>query len=233
MVFSEFWDKSSIMAENQAVWQKFKQQKGAKALAYLRVSTKEQNLEKNKAEILFLANDKNLGKVFFIAEKVSGRKNWRERWLGQIIEELKEGDTIIVNELSRIGRSMLEIMEVLQLALKKGIRIYAVKGGWQLDESLQSKIMALVFSMAAEIERDLIAQRTKEALAARKAKGLPLGRPKGPGRSKLDPFWPEIQALLAQGSSQRYIADRYKTTPSNLNRWLKQKGWRKKDGPKK
>jgi len=233
MVFSEFWDKSSIMAENQAVWQKFKQQKGAKALAYLRVSTKEQNLEKNKAEILFLANDKNLGKVFFIAEKVSGRKNWRERWLGQIIEELEQGDTIIVNELSRIGRSMLEIMEVLQLALKKGIRIYAVKGGWQLDESLQSKIMALVFSMAAEIERDLIAQRTKEALAARKAKGLPLGRPKGPGRSKLDPFWPEIQALLAQGSSQRYIADRYKTTPSNLNRWLKQKGWRKKDGPKK
>ena len=233
MVFSEFWDKSSIMAENQAVWQKFKQQKGTKALAYLRVSTKEQNLEKNKAEILFLANDKNLGKVFFIAEKVSGRKNWRERWLGQIIEELEQGDTIIVNELSRIGRSMLEIMEVLQLALKKGIRIYAVKGGWQLDESLQSKIMALVFSMAAEIERDLIAQRTKEALAARKAKGLPLGRPKGPGRSKLDPFWPEIQALLAQGSSQRYIADRYKTTPSNLNRWLKQKGWRKKDGPKK
>ncbi|AFC26992.1 resolvase domain protein (plasmid) [Saprospira grandis str. Lewin] len=233
MVFSEFWSKSSIMAENQAVWQKFKQQKGAKALAYLRVSTKEQNLEKNKAEILFLANDKNLGKVFFIAEKVSGRKNWRERWLGQIIEELEQGDTIIVNELSRIGRSMLEIMEVLQLALKKGIRIYAVKGGWQLDESLQSKIMALVFSMAAEIERDLIAQRTKEALAARKAKGLPLGRPKGPGRSKLDPFWPEIQALLAQGSSQRYIADRYKTTPSNLNRWLKQKGWRKKDEPKK
>ena len=94
---------------------------------------------------------------------------------------------------------MLECMEILALATEKKIHIYAVKGAWQLENSLQSKIMAMVFSMAAEIERDLLSQRTKEALAARKRAGKKLGRPKGLGKSKLDQHRVEIQALLANG----------------------------------
>ena len=85
----------------------------------------------------------------------------------------------------------------------------------------------MAFSMAAEIERDLISARTKEALRARKASGLPLGRPKGPGKSKLDQFRPEIEALLANGSTQKFVAKRYNTTPGNLSNWMKKNGIRK------
>ena len=102
--------------------------------------------------------------------------------------------------------------------------IYAVKGNWQLDQTIQSKIIAMAFAMAAEIERDLISQRTTEALRARKAAGKPLGRPKGPGKSKLDPFQPEIEALLANGSTQKFIANRYDTTQANLHNWMKKRG---------
>lgn len=104
---------------------------------------------------------------------------------------------------------MLECMEILSIATQKGINIYAVKGNWQLDQSIQSKIIAMAFSMAAEIERDLISQRTKESLRAKKAQGIALGRPRGPGKSKLDKFREEIEALLANGSTQKFIANRY------------------------
>lgn len=116
---------------------------------------------------------------------------------------------------------MLECMEILSIASQKGIHLYAVKGNWRLDNSIQSKIVAMAFSMAAEIERDLISQRTKEALAARKKAGIILGRPKGVGKSKLDVYRPEIEALLANGSTQAFIAKRYGTTEANLSRWLK------------
>ena len=130
-------------------------------------------------------------------------------------------DTLIVSELSRLGRSMLECMEILSIAFLKGIHLYAIKGNWRLDNSIQSKIVAMAFSMAAEIERDLISQRTKEALAARKKAGITLGRPRGRGKSKLDTFRPEIEALLNNGSTQKFIANRYGTTEANLSRWLK------------
>jgi len=99
-----------------------------------------------------------------------------------------------------------------------------VKGSWQLGHSIQSKIIALAFSMAAEIERDLISQRTKEALRFKKEQGITLGRPKGPGKSKLDIFRPEIEGLLANGSTQRFIAQRYHTTEANFHNWLKKNG---------
>lgn len=192
-----------------------------KTISYLRVSTIDQNLEKNKAEILHLANNKNLGQVQFIEETISGRVSWRKRKIAGIIEQLQKGDNLIVSELSRIGRSMLEIMEVLNIAIEKGINVYAIKGDWKLDNSIQSKIMAMVFAMAAEIERDLISKRTKEALQAKKAAGFKLGRPKGPGKSKLDPYKLEIEALLNNGSTQRFIAQKYNTTPANLSLWMK------------
>jgi len=130
----------------------------------------------------------------------------------------------LVSELSRLGRSMLECMEILSIALEKKINIYAVKGNWQLDQSIQSKIIAMAFSMAAEIERDLISQRTKEALAARKRQGVKLGRPKGTGKSKLDDYKPEIEALLKNGATQKFIAQRYDATEATVSRWVKKQG---------
>jgi DNA invertase Pin-like site-specific DNA recombinase len=141
---------------------------------------------------------------------------------------LQLGDTLIVSELSRLGRSMLECMEILSIASEKQINIYAVKGNWQLDPSIQSKILAMAFAMAAEIERDLISQRTKEALAAKKRAGIKLGQPRGSGSSKLDKHRPEIEALLANGSTQRYIASRFDTTEANLSRWIKKHGLKRK-----
>lgn len=195
-------------------------EKAPKTVAYLRVSTTDQDLQKNKFDILHLANEKGLGKVEWVEEQVSGRVSWKKRKIAQVIEELAEGDTLIVSELSRLGRSMLECMEILSIASQKQINIFAVKGNWQLDQSIQSKIIAMAFSMAAEIERDLISQRTKEALAAKKLAGIKLGRPRGVGKSKLDAFHPEIEALLRNGSTQKYIAHRYHTTEANLSRWM-------------
>ena len=188
--------------------------------AYLRVSTIDQDLEKNKFQILQLANDKELGQVQWVEEKVTSRVSWRKRQIANILDQSQSGDNLIISELSRLGRSMLECMEILSIASQKGIHIYAVKGNWRLDNSIQSKIVAMAFSMAAEIERDLISQRTKEALAARKKAGMKLGRPRGVGKSKLDPYRPEIEALIANGSTQVFIAKRYNTTEANLSRWL-------------
>jgi DNA invertase Pin-like site-specific DNA recombinase len=188
---------------------------------YLRVSTLDQDLEKNKKDILMLAHKKKLTSVIFIKETASGKVSWEKRLIADIINELQNGDSIIVSELSRLGRSMLECMEILSIATKKGINIYSVKGDWQLDGTIQSRILAMAFSMAADIEHELISARTKEALKAIKASGKKLGRPFGSGSSKLDKYKGEIVNLLDNGSKQTFIAKKYGTAPSNLYRWLK------------
>lgn len=195
-----------------------------KTTAYLRVSTVDQDTEKNKADILKFANDRDFGKVNFTEEKVSGTKSWKERKIKAVIDSLRKGDRLIVPELSRLGRSMLEIMEIMAVAKEKDIAIYDVKNGWELNGSIQSKVMAMVFSIAAEIERDLISKRTREGLKAARAKGKLLGRPKGPGKSKLDDHREEIIALIKTGSTQVYIAKKYKTTQPNLYNWLRKNG---------
>jgi DNA invertase Pin-like site-specific DNA recombinase len=195
-----------------------------KTIAYLRVSTIDQDIEKNKSAILALANHKVLGHVQFVEEKVSGKISWRKRKIAQILETAQKGDNVIVSELSRLGRSMLECMEILSIATQKGINVYAVKGDWQLTNSIQSKIIAMAFSMASEIERDLISKRTREALLVKKQNGMKLGRPRGVGKSKLDAYRVEIEALLKNGSTQKFIAKRYGTTEANLHHFLKQRG---------
>ena len=127
---------------------------------YLRVSTAEQNLQKNKSDILKLSNEMKHGQVEWVQEKVSGKVSWKKRKLALVIEELKKGDNVIVSELSHLGRSMLEVMEILSVCTDKGINVYAVKGNWVLDSSIQSKLVAMCFAMASEIERDLISQRS-------------------------------------------------------------------------
>jgi DNA invertase Pin-like site-specific DNA recombinase len=192
-----------------------------RSVAYLRVSTHDQDLEKNKADILDFANDRHFGHVEWIEEKISGKVNWKKRAIKGIIDDLGDGDRLIVPELSRLGRSMLEIMEILSVAKEKGISIYAVKGGWELNGTIQSKVMAMAFSIAAEIERDLISKRTREALKARKAQGVKLGRPKGPGKSKLDAYREEIVALLKTGVPKTKVASKYGVITSTLYNWLR------------
>jgi len=192
-----------------------------KTIAYLRVSTEAQDNEKNKAEILLYAHNNKLGKVEFVEEKISGKVSWKDRKLFEVIESLNSGDILIVSELSRLGRSMLECMEILSISMTKKINVYAIKGNWVLNDSIQSKIVAMAFSMASEIERDLISARIREALKAKKESGKKLGRPKGTYSSKRDKFKPEIEALLKNGSTQKFIANRYGTTQGNLTRWLK------------
>jgi DNA invertase Pin-like site-specific DNA recombinase len=189
-------------------------------IAYLRVSTLEQDNSKNKTDILSLANEKGLGKVEFVEDKISGKVSWKERQIFTVLNQLQKGDVLLISEFSRLGRSMLEIMEIILFAIEKEIKMYTVKGNWQLDDTIQSKIMAMVFAMAAEIERDLISQRTKEALRVKKANGMILGRPKGPGKSKLDTYRVEIEALLKNGSKQSFIANRYGATEATLSNWI-------------
>lgn len=191
-----------------------------KTVAYLRVSTQAQDLDKNRSDILFFANEKKLGSVEFCEDKQSGVLSWKKRKLGEVIKSLKQNDNLIVSEFSRLGRSMLECIEVISACLENKINLYAVKGGWQLDNTIQSKIIGLMFSIASEIERDLISKRTSEALKARKEKGLPLGRPKGKGKSKLDEYEDEIIALLKNGSTKVFVAKKYNTTVGNLSHWI-------------
>ena len=196
----------------------------AKTFAYIRVSTNEQDVENQRLEILTLANAKGLGKVTFVEETTSGRKSWKDRKLAEVIEYLDKNGSLVVAELSRLGRSMLEIMEILSISTQKGIKIYACKGNWELDGSMQSKIIAMVLAMAAEIERDLISQRTKAALATKKAAGIKLGRPSGPGKSKLNDRKNEILEYLELGVTKKRIAEKMGTTIGNLHHWLKKRG---------
>lgn len=196
----------------------------AKTVAYLRVSTVDPDTAKNRHDIVEFVNVRGFGQVDFMEEKASGARSWKERKIKGIIDELGKGDRLIVPEFSRLGRSLLEIMEIMSMAKGKGIAVYDVKNGFELHDTIQSKVMAMAFGIAAEIERDLIKKRTMEGLRAAKAQGKQLGRPKGPGKSKLDAYKEEIVALLKTGSTQVYIAKKYGTTQPNLYNWLKKNG---------
>lgn len=195
-------------------------------IGYLRVSTIDQDTEKNKAAVLAFANAKGfIGKVEFVEEKISGLKSWKKRKLNDLVHSMASGDVLIVPELSRLGRSLVEVLEVLNALKDKQVKVYSVKENFQLNgDDMQSKVMRTMLGLFAEIERDLISARTKEGLAAAKASGKRLGRPKGPGKSKLDGFRPEIEALLKNGSRKNFVAKRYGVTPATLSNWLKKHG---------
>jgi DNA invertase Pin-like site-specific DNA recombinase len=202
-----------------------------KTIGYLRVSTKDQDLEKNKDEILRFVNQRQFGNVQFVEEQVSGTVNWHKRKINDVIDELGANDTLVVSELTRLGRSTLEVLEILRAAKAKEINVYSVKEGMELNGSIQAKVMATMLALFSELERDFISLRTKEALKAKKAAGVQLGRPKGPGKSKLDKHEPEIISLLKTGASKKYIADRYVTSPGNLHNWLKKRNINIKPDP--
>jgi DNA invertase Pin-like site-specific DNA recombinase len=131
---------------------------------------------------------------------------------------------IIVPELSRLARSTLQILEIMKEAKEVGIAVHAIKGNWNLNDSMESKIFLTVLAMVSEIERDLISARTKEALKALKMSGVVLGRPKGPGKSKLDVHREDIIEDLQRGVMKTRIAKRYGTSPENLWNWIQKNG---------
>lgn len=190
--------------------------------SYLRVSTIDQNTEKNKLEVLKFANDKKLGNVEFVEEQISGKANFKNRLLGTLLEKMKKGDVLIVPELSRIARSITQIFEVIDITKQKGIELYSLKEGFtNTDKSITSTVTTTVFALVAQIERDLISLRTTEALHAKKAEGVKLGRPRGRGKSKLDDHLEGIMKLVDLQVPKTIIARQYDTTVSNLHRFLK------------
>ena len=196
-------------------------------IAYLRVSTKSQDLEKNKGDIALYVNDMGLGPVTFVEESVSRKVSWKGKKLFNVIQGMMEGDVLIVSELSRLGGNMLECIEVLSYCLNARISVHALKGGWRLDNTIQSKIVAMGLSIASEIECDLISQRTKEALRVKKENGVALGRPRGPGKSKLDKNLTEITAMINNGVKQSFIAKKFNTTQANLSVFIKKRNIKK------
>ena len=188
---------------------------------YLRVSTLEQNTEKNKLEVLKFANDKKLGSVEFVEEQISGKSNFKNRKLGTLLDKMNDGDVLIVPELSRIARSITQIFEVIEIVKEKNIVLYSLKENFcSSDKSITSTVATTIFALVAQIERDLISLRTKEAMQAKKAQGLKLGRPKGKGKSKLDEYKDEILKLVELHVPKTVIARQYSTTTTNLYKFL-------------
>lgn len=190
--------------------------------AYLRVSGIEQNTEKNKLDILKFTNTKKLGNVEFIEEQISGKTNFKERKLGELLDTMLSGDILIVPELSRLARSITQIFEVIDITKQKGITLYALKENFNnAENSITAMVTSTIFALIAQIERDLISLRTKEALQAKKATGVRLGRPKGKGKSKLDDYREDILKLIDLKVPKTAIAKQYNTTTANLYGFLK------------
>lgn len=190
--------------------------------AYLRVSTIEQNTEKNKFDVLNFANSKKLGNVEFVEEQISGKSNFKNRQLGVLLDKMQKDDVLIVPELSRIARSITQIFEVIDITKQKGITLYSIKENFSNnDKSITSTVTTTVFALVAQIERDLISLRTIEALHAKKAGGTKLGRPIGKGKSKLDEYQEEIMKLVELKVPKTIIARQYGTSVANLHRFLK------------
>jgi len=195
----------------------------AKTLAYLRVSTGEQDLNSQKLELHEYARRNHLSIDDFIEIEISSRKSPQARRIDELIGNLQSGDLLLVSELSRLGRSVGQIIQIIDSLIKNEVRFVAVKESIKINgkQDIQTKTMITMFALFAEIERDLISERTKQGLVAAKKKGRQLGRPKGSGKSKLDEFKPEIEALLKNGSSKTFVAKRYKTSLPNFYKWLK------------
>jgi DNA invertase Pin-like site-specific DNA recombinase len=190
--------------------------------SYLRVSTVDQDTEKNKLEILKFANSKKLGNVEFIEEQISGKANFKKRLLGVLLDKMQHGDILIVPELSRIARSITQIFEVIEIVKTKGLILYSLKENfYSNDKSITSTVATTIFALVAQVERDLISLRTKEALASQNAQGIRLGRPKGKGKSKLDIHKYDIFNLLELHVPKTIIAKQYNTTLTNLYNFLK------------
>lgn len=180
----------------------------SKVIAYIRTSTDKQEVNNQKLEILEFARKKNIVVNNFIQLNISSRKSTKDRRIDEMVESLKDADTLIVTELSRLGRSTAEVIGLVNALIQKKVRIFIIKQNLDIKKhDMTSKVMITMFSLFSELERDLISIRTKEALANKKAQGIKLGKPKGTiQKSKFDKNIDKIKELLALGLSVRKIA---------------------------
>ena len=190
--------------------------------AYIRVSSDKQTVENQRYEIKKFAknNDMKINKT--VEETISGTKEVKDRLLGRVIRKMKKDDMLICTELSRLGRSIFMIMGVLNECMKRDIKIWTVRDNYRLGDDISSKVLAFAFSLSAEIERNLISQRTKEALARKKAEGMILGRPVGSKSSHVKLTGKEaiISQLKNAGMSHSAIARKVKVHRCTLYRFI-------------
>ena len=180
-------------------------------IAYLRVSTGRQHLENQEGEIRHYAQSKGLVINRWVTETVSGKTERKDRLLGQAVRKLKKGDVLIVTELSRLSRSLHEIMEIMKLCVDSAVAVHSTKDGYIFDDSINSKVLSFAFGIAAELEHKLNSQRTREAMTLRKAEGKHMGRKQGtcPKMEYLNFNRQEIAAKLAEGTNIGEICAEY------------------------
>ncbi len=191
---------------------------------YIRVSTDKQTVENQRFEINEFCERKGLIVDRWIEETISGTKEVDKRELGKFINRMKKDDILICTELSRLGRNLLMIMSLLNRCMRKEIQIWTIKDNFRLGDDISSKVLAFAFGLAAEIERNLISQRTKEALARKKAEGVILGRPKGSKSSKrkLTGKEKKIKEMLDAGISFSKIAKVLKVHRLTVSSFVKE-----------
>lgn len=179
---------------------------------YIRISTDTQTVENQRFEIEKYAGKNNIKIDKYIEEIVSGAKQYNKRRLGLLLKRVNKGDTIIISELSRLGRTLYMIMDILNGCLNKEIKIISIKDGFKLEDDISSKVLAFAFGLSAEIERKLISQRTKEALSRLKNKGVKLGRRKGSKNkhTKLEKYTNRIITAFNNGETKANLARKYK-----------------------
>lgn len=193
---------------------------------YLRVSTDKQDENNQKSGVEEKARKMGIAiDEYIIDAGVSGTKEPEKRKLGTLLEKLKSGDMIIASELSRLGRSLYMVMRILEYCMKHDVKVITVKDNYELGDNVQSKVLAFAFALAAEIERDMISQRTKEALAVKVKGGLKLGRPVGSkSGKKLTPYCEEIKNLLEKGMSLSAIGRMYKVHRMTVATFCEEQG---------
>ena len=189
---------------------------------YIRVSTDRQTVENQRFEIVEFAKRNSLNIDSWIEETVSGTIRPENRELGRLLDSIQKDDLIICSELSRLGRSLFMIMSILNKLMEKGARVWTIKDGYRLGDDIQSKVLAFAFGLSAEIERNLISQRTKEALERKKAEGQKLGRPKGSlgNTSKLDGAELGATIMLMQGISVNRMAKLYGVHRNTVKKFI-------------
>lgn len=191
---------------------------------YIRVSSNKQTVENQRYELLQFCASKQMKIDCWIEEAISGTKDYLKRELGTLLSEVDENDLIICTELSRLGRNLFMIMEILNLCMSRGCRVWTVKDGYRLGDDIQSKVLAFAFGLSAEIERNLISQRTIEALARRRHEGQTLGRPQGrlskQEKYKLYSSHSLIVELLKQGLPKTIIAQKLKVSRNTLSKYV-------------